>query len=234
MPAGGAGVATDFFNLTQEGHMATPAKTPRASRDDTWGDLDSPLMHRMLEQNWWVIALRGILGILFGLVALFFPGVTILSLVLLFSAYMLVDGAFSIAGAVRAMGSNQRWGWLLLNGIWSILTAIVAFLWPGLTAIVFVLIIAAWSIVSGALMLTAAYRMRSGARARGWLIFGGILSVLFGVLLVIAPLMGAIVLTWWIGAYVLVLSVFMLVIAFTVRSRASPSGGSEGPRTAAP
>jgi uncharacterized membrane protein HdeD (DUF308 family) len=214
--------------------MATPAKTPRASLDDTWGDVDSPLMHRILEQNWWVIALRGILGILFGLVALFFPGVTILSLVLLFSAYMLVDGAFSIAGAIRAMGRNERWGWLLLNGIWSILTAIVAFLWPGLTAIVYELIIAAWSIVSGALMLTAAYRMRSGARARGWLIFGGILSVLFGVLLVIAPLMGAIVLTWWIGAYVLVLSIFMLALAFTLRSRASRSGGSEGPRTAAP
>lgn len=214
--------------------MPTPAKTPRASVDDTWDDVDSPLMHRILEQNWWVIALRGILGILFGLVALFFPGVTILSLVLLFSAYMLVDGAFSIAGAIRSMGRNERWGWMLLNGICSILTAIVAFLWPGLTAIVFVLIIAAWSIVSGALMLTAAYRMRRGAGARGWLIFGGILSVLFGMLLVIAPLIGAIVLTWWIGAYVLVLSIFMLVVAFNLRSRATRSGGSEGPRTAAP
>jgi uncharacterized membrane protein HdeD (DUF308 family) len=214
--------------------MATPAKTPRRAADDTWGDLDTPLMHRILEQNWWVIALRGFLGILFGLIALIFPGVTILSLVLLFSAYMLVDGAFSIAGAMRAMGRNERWGWLLLNGIWSILTAIVAFLWPGLTAIVFVLIIAAWAVVSGALMLTAAFRMRSGARARGWLVFGGILSVLFGVLLVIAPLMGAIVLTWWIGAYVLVLSIFMLILAFTLRSRGSRSGGSEGARSAAP
>jgi uncharacterized membrane protein HdeD (DUF308 family) len=214
--------------------MATPAKKPRGTVDETWSDIDTPLMHRILEQNWWVIALRGILGILFGLVALFFPGVTILSLVLLFSAYMLVDGAFSIAGAIRSMGRNERWGWMLLNGIWSILTAIVAFLWPGLTAIVFVLIIAAWSIVSGALMLTAAYRMRRGAGARGWLIFGGILSVLFGVLLVIAPLMGAIVLTWWVGAYVLVLSIFMLVVAFNLRSRATRSGGSEGPRTAAP
>jgi len=214
--------------------MATRAKTPRGTVDDTWSDVDTPLMHRILEQNWWVIALRGVLGLLFGLVALFFPGVTILSLVLLFSAYMLVDGAFSIAGAIRAMGRNERWGWLMLNGIWSILTAIVAFLWPGLTAIVFVLIIAAWSVVSGALMLTAAYRMRSGARTRGWLIFGGILSVLFGVLLVIAPLIGAIVLTWWIGAYVLVLSIFMLVVAFNLRSRATRSGGSEGPRTAAP
>lgn len=214
--------------------MATPAKTSRGTVDDTWSDVDTPLMHRILEQNWWVIALRGVLGLLFGLLALFFPGVTILSLVLLFSAYMLVDGAFSIAGAIRSMGRNERWGWMLLNGIWSILTAIVAFLWPGLTAIVFVLIIAAWSIVSGALMLTAAYRMRRGAGARGWLIFGGILSVLFGVLLVIAPLIGAIVLTWWIGAYVLVLSIFMLVVAFNLRSRATRSGGSEGPRTAAP
>jgi uncharacterized membrane protein HdeD (DUF308 family) len=213
--------------------MATPAKTSRETVEDRRGDLDTPLMHRILEENWWVIAIRGLLGILFGLIALFFPGLTILSLVLLFSAYMLVDGAFSIAGAIRS-GRHERWGWMLLNGILSILTAVVAFLWPGLTALVFVLIVAAWSIVSGVLMLTAAFRMRSGARARGWLIFGGIISVLFGALLVIAPLMGAIVLTWWIGAYVLVLSIFMLALAFTVRARPSRSDGSAGPRAAAP
>ena len=196
--------------------MATPAKTSRETVEDTLGDFDIPLMHRILEENWWVIAIR-----------------PILSLVLLFSAYMLVDGAISIAGAIRS-GRHERWGWMLLNGIWSILTAIVAFLWPGLTAVVFVLILAAWSIVSGVLMLAAAFRMRSGARARGWLIFGGIISVLFGALLVIAPLMGAIVLTWWLGAYVLVSSILMLALAFTVRARASRSDGSAGPRTAAP
>jgi uncharacterized membrane protein HdeD (DUF308 family) len=209
--------------------MATPART-RETVDDTWGDIDTPLMHRILEENWWVIALRGLVGILFGLVALFFPGVTILSLVLLFSAYMLVDGAFSIAGAIRS-SRHERWGWMLFNGIWSILTAVAAFLWPGLTAIVFVLILAAWSLVSGVLMLMAAFRMRSGARARGWLIFGGIISVLFGALLVVAPLMGAIVLTWWLGAYVLVSSILMLALAFTLRSRTSRP---EGSRTAAP
>jgi uncharacterized membrane protein HdeD (DUF308 family) len=83
-------------------------------------------------------------------------------------------------------------------------------------------------------MLSAAYRMRSSARGRGWLIFGGIISLLFGALLIVAPLMGAIVLTWWLGAYVLVFSILMLVVAFTVRSRASRPGGSEGPRTATP
>ncbi|MGH6875714.1 MAG: HdeD family acid-resistance protein [Aestuariivirgaceae bacterium] len=213
--------------------MATPARTPRETVVDTWDDIDTPLMHRILQENWWVIALRGILGIIFGLIALFFPGVTILSLVLLFSAYMLVDGAFSIAGALRPGRRNDRWGWMLLSGIWSILTAVVAFLWPGLTAVVFVLILAAWSIVSGALMLAAAFRMRSGARARGWLIFAGIISLLFGALLVLAPLMGAIVLTWWLGAYVLVTSVLMLALAFTLRSRTSRPDGTQGPRTAA-
>jgi uncharacterized membrane protein HdeD (DUF308 family) len=215
--------------------MATRAKTPpRETVGDTWGDVDMPIMHRILEDNWWVIALRGILGILFGLIALFFPGVTILSLVLLFSAYMLVDGAFSIVGVIRSGRRNERWGWMLLNGIWSILTAVVAFLWPGLTAVVFVLILAAWSIVSGVLMLTAAFRMKSGAPARGWLIFTGIVSLLFGALLVLSPLMGAVVLTWWLGAYILVSSVLMLALAFSVRSKTSRPGGSQGPRTAAP
>jgi uncharacterized membrane protein HdeD (DUF308 family) len=213
--------------------MATSVKTSREPSEMSW-DGGPGSMQRILRENWWVIALRGILGIIFGLIALFLPGVTIVSLVLVFAAYMLVDGAFSIAGAIRARGRSDRWGWLLLNGIISIITAILAFLWPLITAVAFVLLIAAWSIVGGAMQLASAYRMRSGERGRGVLVFGGIVSILFGALLILSPLLGAVVLAWWIGAYVLVSSILLLVIAFKARSQSSPGGAKQDSGPVAP
>lgn len=214
--------------------MATSAKTTPDPNRLLRSDPTSRNMQKILQENWWVITLRGIIGILFGLVALFLPGVTILSLVLIFAAYMLVDGAFSVAGALRAFNKNAPWGWILLNGIISIIAAILAVLWPAITAVVFVLLVAAWSIIAGAMQLVAGYRMNQRARGRGWLIFSGIVSILFGALLVLSPILGAIVLTWWIGAYVLVWSVLLLVIAFSVRSKTAGRGnGVETPASTA-
>jgi uncharacterized membrane protein HdeD (DUF308 family) len=172
----------------------------------------------VLAYNWWAIAIRGVLGLLFGVIALVLPGATMLSLVLLFAAYMLVDGIFAIIAAVRAASRSQRWGLLTLEGIVDILTGIIAFLWPGLTVIAFVLLIAAWALISGALMLAAAFRL-SADSGRWWLALGGIASLIYGVLLVVAPLIGAVVLTWWIGAYAIVFGVSLLILAFKLRAR---------------
>jgi uncharacterized membrane protein HdeD (DUF308 family) len=175
-------------------------------------------MSRLLAQNWWAVALRGAFAILFGLIALFVPAATILSLVLFFSAYMLVDGVLGIIAAVRAAGRNERWGLLVLEGIADIAVGVIAFIWPGLTAIAFVLMLAAWSLVTGILMIVAALRLNP-AYGRGWLIFGGIVSVLFGIALAMAPVLGLVVLTWWLGAYALVFGITLLVLAFKLRSR---------------
>ena len=175
-------------------------------------------MCALLAQNWWAVALRGVFAILFGLIALFVPGATILSLVLFFSAYMLVDGVFGIVSGVRAARKGERWGLLVLEGIANIAVGIIALLWPGLTAVAFVLLLAAWSIVSGGLMLGAAFRL-SQAHGRWWLALGGVVSIVFGVLLVIAPVIGAVVLTWWLGAYALVFGAMLLAAAFKLRGR---------------
>jgi uncharacterized membrane protein HdeD (DUF308 family) len=171
----------------------------------------------ILARNWWAIAIRGALGILFGLVALLLPGATMLSLVLLFAAYMLVDGVFAIVAAVRAARHSERWGLLTLEGVVNIATGVIAYLWPGLTLLAFVLLVAAWAIISGALMLGAAFRLDS-EHGRWWLALGGIASLIYGILLVAAPMIGAIVLTWWIGAYALVFGVSLLVLAFRLRN----------------
>lgn len=175
-------------------------------------------INRILARNWWLIALRGVLGILFGLLALVFPGPTMLALVMLFAAYVAVDGIFAIVAAVKAARSRERWGWLTFEGIVNIATAILAVIWPGLTVLAFVLLIAAWAIVTGVLLLAAAFHL-DAEYGRWWMVLGGAASVAYGVLMIIAPLAGAVVLTWWIGAYALVFGGALLFLAFKLRKR---------------
>jgi uncharacterized membrane protein HdeD (DUF308 family) len=173
---------------------------------------------------------RGVFAVLFGLLALFVPGATILSLVLFFSAYMLVDGVFGIVAAVRAARQGERWGLLILEGILNIVVGVIAFVMPGLTAITFVLLLAAWSLVSGGLMLRAAFRL-SNEHGRWWLALAGIVSIVFGVLLAIAPVIGAVVLTWWLGAYALMFGIALLVLAFKLRARKEDATHAGAPHT---
>jgi uncharacterized membrane protein HdeD (DUF308 family) len=172
-------------------------------------------MKSVLAQYWWLIALRGVLGILFGIIALVMPVAAILALVLLFSAYMLVDGAFALYAAYQAGRQRRKWGLLLLQGLANIVAGVLAFIWPGLTVLTFVILLAAWSIFSGCLQLAAAFRVDEG---RWWLVLGGVASIIFGMLLIAAPLIGAVVLTWWMGAWAIVFGAFLLVAAFRLRS----------------
>jgi uncharacterized membrane protein HdeD (DUF308 family) len=190
--------------------MSTAATNPHAEQSDA--------MSAALAQNWWLIALRGVLAIIIGVIAFAAPVATMLSLVLLFSAYMLVDGVLAIVAAVRAARQHERWALLVLEGIVSIAVASIAVLWPGITIVAYVLLVAAWAIVTGALVLGAAFRLNLD-HGRWWLVLGGIASLIYGALLIIAPLIGALVLTWWFGAYALVFGVFMLVLAFRLRAR---------------
>lgn len=175
-------------------------------------------MIAVLAKNWWAIGIRGVFGILFGLIALFLPGVTMLSLVLVFAAYAFVDGVFGIVSAVRAARAHERWGYLVLEGLVNIAAAAVAVLWPRITVLAFILLVALWALFTGILELAAAFRLDFND-GRGWLIFGGIVSVLYGALLIVAPLIGAVVLTWWLGAYALVFGVCLVVLAFRLKAR---------------
>ncbi|MET0470070.1 MAG: HdeD family acid-resistance protein [Xanthobacteraceae bacterium] len=180
-----------------------------------------------LARNWWLIALRGVLGVIFGVIALVMPVATILALVLLFSAYMVVDGAIAIYAAIRAARKQEGWGFLLFQGIASLAAAAIAFMWPGLTVVAFVLLIAAWSIVSGCLMLAAAMRTE---QARWWLVLGGAAALLYGFLMIVAPLSGAVVLTWWLGAFALVFGAALIILSLKLRSRYSGRPAVAAPR----
>jgi uncharacterized membrane protein HdeD (DUF308 family) len=181
-------------------------------------DIRSGSAGETLVENWWLFTLRGVLGIIFGLIALIFPGPTMLSLVIVFSAYMLVDGVTGIISAVRAMRRRGRWGLLMFEGLLNIAVGIIASLWPGITVLAFVLLVAAWAIVSGGLMTAVGFRLNID-HGRWWLVLGGLLSLLYGVLLIATPLIGAIVLTWWLGAYALAFGVALVIFSFKLRSR---------------
>jgi uncharacterized membrane protein HdeD (DUF308 family) len=175
-------------------------------------------MISVLVHNWWAFVARGVLAILFGLIAFVMPGVTMLSLVLVFAAYAVVDGVLAITSAVRAARQSERWGWLALEGVVDIVAGIAAVAMPGLTVFVFVILVAAWALITGALMLVASFRVDAD-HGRWWLALGGIASLIYGGLLVMAPMIGAVVLTWWIGAYALVFGISLLIFAFRLRSR---------------
>ena len=176
------------------------------------------MLASVLARNWWAFVIRGLLAVLFGLIALFLPGVTMLSLVLVFAAYAFADGIFAIVGAVRAVRAHDRWGLLILEGVVDILAALAAVTLPGLTVVVFVTLLAVWALLTGGLMLSAAFKVDAD-HGRWWMVLGGAVSILYGLALFIAPLIGALVLTWWIGAYALVFGVAMLFLAFRLRAK---------------
>jgi uncharacterized membrane protein HdeD (DUF308 family) len=190
---------------------------------------ESGPMSALLAQNWWAVAIRGVCGIIFGIVALLMPGVTIGALVLLFAAYMLVDGVFAIIAGVRAATHHQRWGALILEGIVDLAAGVIAIVMPIASILAFVWLSAAWAIVSGVLLLAAVFRLH---RAHGkWLMaLGGIVSVIWGVLLFIAPIAGAVVMTIWLGAYALVFGVVLLVLAFRLRQHRNEPAGAHAAR----
>ena len=175
-------------------------------------------MSALLARNWWALALRGAFAILFGVAAVVLPVATAASLVLLFAIYLLVDGVFAIVAGVRAAAHHERWGLLILEGIVNLLVGAAGFALPGLTLLLLVTLLGVWSVITGALMLAASFRLH-GSHGRWLLALSGLVSIVWGVLLYLAPVTGAVVLTWWLGGYALVFGILMLVLAFRLRSR---------------
>ena len=183
-------------------------------------------MSSLLARNWWAMALRGVAAVAFGLIALLVPGAAMLSLAFLFAAYLLADGIFGIVAAVRAARANERWGLLLAEGVLNLLMGLLAAFFPAGAVLGFVLATAAWALLTGGLMLAAAFRL-DRSHGRLWLALGGILSLAWGAVLVIAPLAGAVVLTWWLGGYAVAFGAALLVLAFRLRRQRNLAAPTE-------
>ncbi|HEV2262633.1 MAG TPA: HdeD family acid-resistance protein [Candidatus Rubrimentiphilum sp.] len=175
-------------------------------------------MLTVLSQNWWALALRGLVAILFGLLALVWPGITLFVLVILFGAYALVDGVFAIVAAIRAAEAHSRWAQLMIMGIFGILIAAVTFFYPGITALALLYVIAFWAIVTGVLEMMAAFELRKQIAGELLWILAGLASIAFGVILILRPLSGALAVIWLIGIYAIIFGVLLLGLAFRLRA----------------
>jgi len=173
---------------------------------------------------------RGAFAILFGLAAFILPVATIASLVLLFAIYMLADGVFAIVAGLRAAARHERWALLILEGVVDLLAGAVALLIPGTAVLVLVTLLGVWAVISGALLISAAFRLHAG-HGRWVLALSGLVSIVWGVVLYASPITGALVLTWWLGGYAFAFGVLLLVLAFQLRGRhgAGPQGVSATP-----
>jgi uncharacterized membrane protein HdeD (DUF308 family) len=165
-----------------------------------------------LARNWWLLLIRGILAVLFGLVAFAWPALTLVTLVLLYGAYAFVDGLTAIWVGV----SSRAWG-VLLFGILGVIVGIYTFFYPGVTAIALLYLIAAWALVRGIFEIVTAIQLRKEINYEWALIIGGLISIIFGIVLVANPGAGALAMVVVIGAFALMFGVMMIILAFRIR-----------------
>ena len=191
-------------------------------------------MLNLMAQNWWALALRGLVAVLFGIAAFIWPGITLWALVMLFGAYALVDGTFALVAAFTRSVDRQRWWALLFEGIAGIGIGILTFIWPKLTAIGLLYLIAFWAILTGVFEIITAIRLRREITGEWLMALIGALSIVFGVLLVAHPVAGALSVVWMIGAFVLAMGVLMIALAFRLRSLRTPGANIPHMRYTAP
>lgn len=171
----------------------------------------------LLARNWWAFLLRGVLAVIFGLIAVFYPGAAFLSLVLIFGAFALVDGVFAIVAAFAGGVQSESWWWLILEGIFGILIGLLTIIQPAAMGLAWVFVIGVWAVVTGVFEIITAIRLRKEITGEWALVVGGLLSVIFGLLLSFYPVSGALAVGFIVGIYALIFGVLFIILAFRLR-----------------
>ena len=175
-------------------------------------------MGTLLARNWWTVALRGFIALLFGIAVFAWPGITLAVLVGLFGFFALIGGFLLLVAAVKQRRTDEPWGLLLLEGLFGIAIGIIVFIWPEITGLFLVYLIAAWAIMSGIFELIAAIQLRRQIRNEWLLAAAAIASLVFGFLLALWPVAGALAILWIIGAYALIFGILFIILAFRLRN----------------
>jgi uncharacterized membrane protein HdeD (DUF308 family) len=176
---------------------------------------------QVARRYWWVFLVRGILAILFGIIALAAPGIALLAFIYVFAAYAILDGIAAIVVSIQERSFLRTWWVLLLEGIADIIFGILAFAWPGVTALVLLFLVAIWALVTGVLEISSAFVGPGSAGQRWGLGLAGLLSIIFGIILIVHPGAGLLAVLWLVGFFAIVFGVSLILYAFQVRSRAS-------------
>jgi uncharacterized membrane protein HdeD (DUF308 family) len=178
------------------------------------------MLKDLLKKAWWLLLLRGVVAILFGIVALSRPGATMAGLLVFIGAWFLVDGVFSLVAALTGAGASEN-RWLLgLRGVLGGLVGLLTFVSPLATGLALLMFVAAWAIVTGGFDIVTAIRLRKEIEGEWVLVVLGVISILFGLYVVMSPLAAGLAITLVLGAYALVAGVFLIVLAFRVRGLA--------------
>ncbi|MPZ38702.1 MAG: HdeD family acid-resistance protein [Rhizobiales bacterium] len=180
------------------------------------------LLHS-LARNWWLEVLRGVAAIIFGVLAFAWPGITLLTLVLFYGAFALIDGVLAIVAAIKGGNPMPRW-WLALVGVAGIVAGLLTFVWPGITAFVLLIFIAVWAIILGAMEIYGAFKLRKEIEGEWLLVLNGIISVLFGLALLWRPGVGALAVVWIIGFYAVVLGIIYVMFGLKLRKHQPDAG----------
>ena len=184
-----------------------------------------------LSKNWWVLMIRGLAAVIFGIMTFVWPQISLAVLVLMWGAYALVDGVFSVIATFRGPNRGGFPWWMFLTGIAGIAAGILTFINPGLTAIALLYLIAAFSIVRGVFEIAAAIRIRKEIDHEWLLILAGIASIGFGVLVLMFPSAGALAIILWIGAFAIFLGILEIMAGFKLKGR-KPDASTPSPRPA--
>jgi uncharacterized membrane protein HdeD (DUF308 family) len=182
-----------------------------------------PLMLHALAKNWWLVMLRGACAILFGVLTFIWPGITLFTLVLLYGAFALVDGVLALISAITGGSPAPRW-WLVLIGLLGIAAGIVTLVLPGMTALLLLLFIAGWAIATGVMEIYGAIKLRKEIDNEWWLIVNGVISVLFGLILIVQPATGALALLFVIGTFAIIYGITLISLSLRLRKHSHPAG----------
>jgi uncharacterized membrane protein HdeD (DUF308 family) len=183
-------------------------------------------MLEALQRARWLLILRGVCALLFGVLAFAWPGITLVTLVILFGAYALVNGIFTLGMALRAPKGTPGVATLVILGLLGVAAGVLTFFYPGITALSLLLVIAWWAIFTGVFEIAVAVKLRKQMSNEWFLILSGALSVLFGVLVIAMPSAGALSIVWLIGAYAVLLGVLLLAVAMKIKGLATQARGA--------
>lgn len=171
----------------------------------------------MLSDNWWALVLRGLAAVLFGIIALLSPGITLTTLVLLFGIYAFIDGVFAIATVIKKRnGQRPTWAWLL-EGVVGIAAGVLAFVLPGATALALLYLIAGWAVATGILEIVVAFKLRKEIKGEWLLFIAGALSVVFGLFIAMFPAASVVVVIAMVGFYAVFFGVLLTLLGLRLR-----------------
>jgi len=170
-----------------------------------------------LAYNWWIVALRGALAVIIGIIAFFFPGITLVVLIAIFGSFVLLEGSLLLIAGIRSRKENERWWILIFQGLLSLGVAIITFVAPMATALALLYLMAAWAIASGVIEVVAAMRLRKEVKGEWILVLDGVITILFGLALILAPDVGLLVWIWMIGGFKLASGILLIILAFKLK-----------------